>query len=189
MFKWERVDLNAPSDRADFVKQWALKLVDPFMKQTTGKLARNNGSRCCLGVATYDVAKLPMDKTGHRARDALAMPDGNIDTLPLELYEFLEARDLGDVIRYIPLELKAKVKENLKEEDSLAAANDSGVPFLKIAQVITEYPRAFFLNLTPEEEAYILAVRPTLPTREKLRAQKKQLKRASGEDSGKEGQA
>lgn len=160
MFKWEKRDSNAPTERADFIICWIKDLIDLKAKQTEECLHDKKGF-CCLGIAS-NIAGYKWIWDENDSKYVIRVNRYDYESyLPGELAVFLGTRSTN-------VEFTTSITiPNYGRFRSLVAMNDEGLSFRIIAKTIQSECTNLFKALTSEEETYIKAYK--IPTRQELR--------------------
>lgn len=125
------------------VKEWLALLRSGSIKQGRGKLARTDGTRCCLGVACDLAADKGIIEAGQVVPLIAALQYGSEATsnyLPISVQLAFGIKTNTAVIN----------GDKYNAEDSLAIRNDRGDTFTDIADAIEQYADKLFMN--PVEE-------------------------------------
>lgn len=172
MKAWSKVDPQAPTPRADFIRVWINDLYYGDSKQGEGYLLRiedNTESFCCLGrgclLFGYKLNKITRVETlVPRQNFKVAEISNETGMLPPTIANFLRMEREGgfftiDLNNKSPYpDIRKFVSKFIKIRavcSSLANLNDNSVPFYIIALVIREFADRLFRNLSTEELAYI----------------------------------
>lgn len=119
--------------RAELIEKWLEALESGFLKQGTGQLVENYGTKkaryCCLGVACQVVADNEVRKL-----DLKAYSDDDQGLLDDSVAKVLGINDSGN--------FRLPVVHRGKSYNSLVDLNDGGVKFKTIARIIREQSAA-----------------------------------------------
>jgi hypothetical protein len=171
--EWNKIDPNAPSERADFIRTWILSLYSEIFKQGKERLAyqisNGNFAFCCLGVAAA-LAPLPatvlhyysdgsrsinFDRTGSYLPEKISSWLGSLDNVGVTKNTLKEKMGLDFANK---LKSTNGIDLSYGGVIALATLNDKGVTFKDIAKIIQGCCKEIFPNLTEEDAKYIQSV-------------------------------